>query len=271
MSGKLSMLENAEIVSQLRKKDLSSYPDPSRFKPLGQALWVLVTVKDNLKIKELRAEGISYVLAELKEIQLDEIAIARAFARASGKVRIHKTNRALSYEIMAAGREFLGGSKCSDLSGEVLFFTGENAWSDANEQFPKMIAKLQGNLCVVDPYYGHGTFYLLRKFGNERSIRFLSREMGAKEQKDVNLFRNDLQRFKKEFKNVELKRYTGSDQLHDRYIIADNALIIIGHGIKDIATKESFVVFLAEQMVQGFLPTLKQAFERRWRKSADIV
>ena len=271
MPGKLSLTQNALIVAQLKKKDLSSYADPSQLKPLGQALWVLAIVKDTLGTKALSAGTISYILAELVELPLDEIAIARAFARASKRVKTHKRDRELYYEIMAAGREFISESKRSHSVGEVLFFTGENAWSDANEQFPKMIAKLKGSLCAVDPYYGHGTFYLLRKFGKDRKIRFLSREMGAKEQKDLNLFRNDLQRFKKEFKNVELKRYSGSDQLHDRYIVADNALIIIGHGIKDIATKESFVVFLAEQMVRGFLPTLKQAFERRWKRSTDII
>lgn len=163
-------------------------------------------------------------------------------------------------------------AKISDPSFQdnVLFFTGQNSWTDPNKNFPKIIEMLEGDLCIVDPFYGNGTFYVLEKFGKTRKIRFLSSKLGDEEQGNLTKFDNNLKRFKKEFKNIELKKYDKYYELHDRYIIAKNALVVVGHGIKDLANKESFVIFLPEKLVKNFLPGLKQIFEQRWRKSGNI-
>lgn len=162
--------------------------------------------------------------------------------------------------------------KFSDhLSGSgVLFFTGKNPWTDPNKNFPKLIEMLEGDLCIVDPFYGNGTFFVLEKFGKKRQVRFLSSALGNDEQRNPIQFNSHLKRFKKEFKNIEMKKYNKLYELHDRYIIAENALVIIGHGIKDLADKESFVIFLSKTIVKTFLPTLKRIFEERWRKSGNI-
>jgi len=155
-------------------------------------------------------------------------------------------------------------------TGDVLFFTGKESWTDPNRNFPKLIDLLKGDLCIVDPFYGNGTFYVLDKFGKSRKIRFLSCQLGSIEQKNPTKFDIDLKRFRKEFKNIEMRKYDKPNELHDRYIIADNALIIVGHGIKDLADKESFVVFLPKILVAKFLPVLKKSFEERWKKSQNI-
>ncbi len=161
----------------------------------------------------------------------------------------------------------------SSLSSEdkVLFLTGKNAWTDSNKSFPSIIKILDGNLCIVDSFYGNGTFYTLEKFGKERKIRFLSGQLGHKEQKNINNFKINLKKFKKEFENIKMKRYDKFYELHDRYIIAKNTLVVIGHGIKDFGNKESFIIFLPKRLVSNFLPTLKKIFDERWKKSKDIT
>ena len=153
---------------------------------------------------------------------------------------------------------------------EVLFFTGKDSWTDPNKNFPNIIKMLKGELCIIDPFYGTGTFYVLEKFGKNRKIRFLSSELGSGEQRDIAQFDIGLKRFRKEFKNIEMRKYDKRYELHDRYIIADNAIVIIGHGLKDLADKESFVIFLPKKLVTKFLPLLKKKFEERWRKSNNL-
>ncbi|MFA4998595.1 MAG: hypothetical protein WC514_01095 [Candidatus Paceibacterota bacterium] len=153
----------------------------------------------------------------------------------------------------------------------TLFLTGNNAWTDSNKDLPSLIQMLDGDLCIVDPFYGNGTFFTLEKFGKKRKIRFLSAQLGREEQRNVTSFEIGLKKFKNEFKNIKLKRYDNFWELHDRYIIAENALVIIGYGIKDFANKESFVVFLPKKEVLVFLATLKNIFEKRWKKSNDIA
>lgn len=155
-------------------------------------------------------------------------------------------------------------------SNHAMFFTGVNAWTDPNKNFPKIISLLKGNLDIVDPFYGHGTFYVLEKFGKKRKIRFLTCTLGNDEQKNPSKFTIGLNRFRKEFKNIEMRKYPKSYELHDRYIIADNAFVVVGHGVKDLANRESFVIYLPNNLVKGFLPSLRKIFSLRWKMSSNI-
>ncbi|GAH52861.1 unnamed protein product [marine sediment metagenome] len=154
---------------------------------------------------------------------------------------------------------------------KVLFLTGKDAWTDSNKSLPSIIKMLDGDICIVDPFYGNGTFYTLAKFGKERKIRFLSGQLGNEERNNINDFNINLKKFKKQFKNIKMKRYDKFYELHDRYIIAENALVVVGHGIKDFGNKESFVIFLPKKLVLSFLPILKKVFDERWKKSNDIT
>lgn len=259
-----------EICRALKKKDLSKFPNPTDLKPLAQALWILEITKDSGVVNRLTAKAISYLLFQLREIPLDEKTILRAFARAGKKVKAHKEAGKVYYEITVLGRKFLQANSFLTSSMGVHFYSGEQSWSDLNKEFPKIIERLEGELCIVDRYYGNGTFHVLSLFGNDRKIRFLSSELGGEEQRNAEKFNKNLQRFKSEFKNIELRRYSNGYELHDRYIIAKNALVVIGHGIKDLGNKESFVIFLPKDFVHGFLPNLKAIFEHRWSNSTKI-
>jgi hypothetical protein len=154
---------------------------------------------------------------------------------------------------------------------KTLFLTGANAWTDSHKSLPSIIDMLDGDLCIVDPFYGNGTFFTLAKFGKGRKIRFLSAKLGDEEQRNITNFEINLKKFKKEFVNIKLKKYDKYYELHDRYIIAKNALVVVGYGIKDFANKESFVIYLPEKAVSKFLPNLKSVFEKRWKKANDIT
>lgn len=265
------MITSEEIVTVLRKKQLLSLFDGlENATVLIRGLRTLEIVKDHTDFKKLTASTISRILADLVEINVNEVAITRAFARAGSKVKSYAENWVHEYEIMKEGRLFLSTLNQFSESNGVFFFSGKNAWSDLNVNFPKMIALLKGDLCMVDPFYGYGTFTVLGKFGKQKKIRLLSAQLGNLEQQNQREFDDHLKRFKSEFKNIALKKYPKKYELHDRYIMADNALVIVGHGIKDVASKESFVVYLPGQMVSKFLPSLRDTFEERWKKGQNI-
>ena len=152
----------------------------------------------------------------------------------------------------------------------INFFSGKQAWTDANKNFIKLISKLRGGLQIVDPYYGIGTFDALSKFGKKINIKFLTARIGDDDKANYLAFNSNLAKFNKEFSNVQMRKFSKFYELHDRYIIADNALLIIGYGIKDLANKESFVVFLPKQAVKTVLPSIKKAFQLRWKNSRRL-
>lgn len=157
------------------------------------------------------------------------------------------------------------------IENEALFLTGNEAWTDTNKNLPNIIKILKGELRIIDPFYGNGTFFTLSKFGRDKKIKFLSSKLGNEEQNNLTNFNINLKKFKHEFQNIKLKKYDKFYELHDRYIIADNALVLVGYGIKDFANKESFLVFLPQKTVSKFLPILKTIFEKRWKESSDIA
>lgn len=170
--------------------------------------------------------------------------------------------------IMQPGRDFVDDQL---LEGEnVILFTGQEAWSDL-KKFTKIIKKLQGELYIVDPYYGNATLSILEKFGKHKKIKFLTAELGSTEQKNLQSFSNNLTRFKREFSNVEIRVINNKRELHDRYIIATNGIVVIGHGLKDFGIdKESFLIFLPKEISGKIIPILKNRFTSRWGKSTKI-
>jgi len=261
------MISDEEILRLLKKKDLSDYIDPSKLDILGKALWTLLIIKECTPIKKISSKCISYILSELEEIPLEDTSISRALARAGDKVKRYLgDDGTIFYEIMKEGREYLNNS--ANVSKNIYFFSGKEAWSDSNKVFPEIIKRLEGDLAIVDSYYGLGTLFNLSKFGDKRKIRFMTSRLGGNENEEK--FKKEFEKFKREFRNIEIRKYENFYQLHDRYILANNALVIIGHGIKDIGGKESFVIFLFQDEIKDIVSELKEVFEDRWKNSVNL-
>ena len=257
-------ISEEEIVEHLKRCNLSKYPDVSKLGPLENALWCLLVVKDNILVKRLTAKAINFILAHIKEINVDEKSIIRAFSRAGSKIKADKTNSKVFYEIMSPGKEYLTNIFINGNS-KIYFVNGSNAWSSTNKNLPTLIKKLSQEIIIIDPYYGLGTLYNLEKISENKEIRFLTSKIGSDENEDK--FKKEFLKFKNEFKNIQIKKYDKFYELHDRYIMSDNGLIIIGHGIKDLGSKESFIVALFDEEIKSLIPTLAESFEDKWKKS----
>ena len=74
----------------------------------------------------------------------------------------------------------------------------------------------------------------------------------------------------KEFPDSEFKAYPSPHELHDRYLLFDKEVWFVGHGIKDIGAKESFVVILQDPFGKEIRSTLRDSFDERWSNSPDF-
>jgi hypothetical protein len=93
-------------------------------------------------------------------------------------------------------------------------------------------------------------------------IKFLTRQVGSGE-KQATLTRA-ISDFKKEYgKDIEL-RITTSKELHDRYILSKTSFLIVGHGIKDLGSKESIIVFIEDRYGKEIRKTIMANFNVRW-------
>lgn len=76
--------------------------------------------------------------------------------------------------------------------------------------------------------------------------------------------------FKKERPNVELRLAARPHDLHDRYVLSDAKILIIGHGLKDIGTKESFVIVLPQTLAGDLLDDVQESFDEKWAKATPL-
>ena len=130
-----------------------------------------------------------------------------------------------------------------------------------------IINNLKGELKIVDPYCNEGTLDILKDV-RDREVKVLTRVENLRE-KQRDRFLREIEDFKSENKNIEFRSYPYKD-IHDRYVISSEFLAILGHSIKDLGSKESFVILLNRNTSKNIVDALNENFDRRWKQSKTI-
>lgn len=235
-------------------------------KPLEAGLWCLYVSKHDFGVDYLTYENLENILREFLDIPITAIQIKRAFAPAG--VKIMKNTHGEGYKISSPGEIYLRSLKKNEPLNIVYVHPDKPRTATKNlESLIKSIPK--DTLLICDPYYGLKTLEVLEVFvKHHKEIKFLTAKIGGGE-KATTLARA-ISEFKKENgKKVEIKVSSGND-LHDRYIIAKDRFFIIGHGIKDLGSKESLIVGVEDRYGKDIRKTITLVFQKRWA-SAKII
>jgi hypothetical protein len=258
----------------LAKAKLDGFPQQKHLdSPLDKALWALWVVQDHFQhnahdMSSLSSAEVSSIL-ETRGIALAELQVERALARAGDRVhrkKIHgDDSRRTYYKIMVRGKDYLR-DKYTGGGIRVCIADGKKPWSDRHLTFADLANELKGRICVLDKFYGVATLGILHHFKHAKAIDFLT----AKTNESAAVFKKELEIFKKEYPALEVRVYPNQHELHDRYVLTQNAVLIVGHGIKDLGTKESFVLLLKGEIAADMRETLLEKFNERWNRSAPV-
>jgi hypothetical protein len=263
----LKKLNNINLIKSFETVDVSDFPDFYNYsKPLEQGLWVLWVSKEKLQIKKLSAEQISKIIREVKEVSIDEKSISTSFNRAGKKVHPYKEEGVIYYEIMKAGKEYLLSNEKTK-SMTIFYFEPDKNYSSKRLLVKRVLSNLKGELRIVDPYSDLRTLDVMSSVKNK--ILFMSKLKNFNKTKDRDKFLRELQDFKTEHSNIEFRDYPNND-IHDRYIISDDLIVILGHSIKDLGGKESFAIVLNKRSSKNIHEALVENFNRRWKISNTI-
>ena len=154
-------------------------------------------------------------------------------------------------------------------TGPLTFYvTGQQPWSDRRLVVKEAMKKATGEVRILDKYFGMESLDFLLGFQKHRRIHFLTAHPARPT--EVARLQREIATFKREFPNAQFKSYPSPHELHDRYVLFDKAVWFIGHGIKDIGKKESFVVILQDPFGRDIRKTLFDSFEARWAMSPDF-
>lgn len=255
------------LVKRFCEADTSDIPDFDNYEnPLEMGLWVLWVAKDKLQIRKLTAEQIASIIRDDKEISIDVKSINNAFNRAKGKVHIYHENGEVYFEVMRPGKDHLL-SLLKEESVEVFYFEPGKKYSAKRILTRVILEELKGKLQIVDPYCGERTLDILRDVKN-KSIEFLTRVENISG-KEGSGFLRDLRDFKSEYKTIEFRNYPNTD-IHDRYVISEDSLVILGHSLKDLGSKESFAIILNKETSRNIVEALIENFNRRWKQATPL-
>lgn len=272
-----------ETIERIRKIDVSDFPDFYSCKtPLEMGLWVLRIAKEKLLIKTLTAEQIALIIRDAKEMTVSSRSINNAFTRAGNKIHIHNISGQIYFEIMKPGKIYLDSQlkrpEQPALNKEVeppvkkgsialFYFEPDKRFTSKKLLIKNILDNLGGEMRIVDPYCGERTLDILHNVKNS-SVKFLTRIENLNE-KDRGRFLRELKDFKTENPNVEFKSCPNKD-IHDRYIISPEHLVILGHSIKDLGAKESFSIMLNIHTNKNIVEDLIENFNRRWQQATTL-
>jgi hypothetical protein len=256
------------IIEMFQEIDASDFPDFRIYKkPLDRSLWVLWVSKEKLGIKKLTAEQIASIIRDVEEISIDAKSITNSFNRAGDKIHTYRTDKEMCFEIMKPGKDYLL-SQIKEGSVQVFYFEPERRYTSKRILSKNILGSFTGSeIRIVDPYCGQRCLDILGEI-KDTNIKFLTKieKLGEKEKGQ---FLRELKDWKSENPRVEFRNYPNTD-IHDRYIIATNSIVILGHSIKDLGAKESFAIMLKKDNCKDIFESLAQNFDRRWEQSSPL-
>ena len=232
-------------------------------KPLEAGLWCLYVSKQDFGTDYLTYENLENILREFLDIPITSKQIKKAFARAGKK--IIKNGKGEGYKISNPGEAYLRSLK-KDEPLNVVYINPDKPRT-ATKTLEGLIKSISKDILLIcDPYYGLKTLEVLELFAkHHKEIKFLTAKVGGGE-KSTTLNRA-VSDFKKEYnKKVEIKLFPGNE-LHDRYVIAKDRFFIIGHGIKDLGSKESLIVVVEDRYGKDIRKNITSVFNQRWAKT----
>jgi len=237
---------------------------PCQNSPLLLSLATLEIAATEAGVDLLTTEHIVACL-EAAGVSVKNTSVAKALARAAGRVATSKAESGeTQYRLMTKGKseveDILGGELMS-----VVRVEGGRPRT-ARLTLGEMLSGLTGSVRICDPYYGAKTLNSLDYIPKTCSIEFLT----AKTSESVTRLHGAVAEFIKERPKTEFRLAQKANELHDRYVLTPDTLLLLGHGLKDIGGKESFIIRLGYELVPDLIGELNNAFAARWAVATRI-
>jgi hypothetical protein len=255
----VSLLDTFRALDDGTKETLADIMSPRLL-----AFATLKIAKEKYGTDRLSAEHITACL-EAAGVAVRRVSVSRALASAHGYVAPAANDEGETvYSLMTKGHRqiepVLGGNRTA------VMRIDQGQPRTARLKLSEILGTLSGMVRICDPYYGIRTLDALDLLQKSVHVRFLTQKTNEAERK----LHGALRDFKTERPNVEFRVAPNAVGLHDRYIVTTDLLLILGHGLKDIGGKESFIVRLDKGMIPDLLKEVSASFDNKWNRSTQI-
>lgn len=253
-----SLLETFDNLEESIKEALADVHSPLK---LGLA--ALMLAKDRAKHASLSAEHIVAAL-EAAGVAIDKEQVTNAFSRAKDRITREIIDEEVHYKLMTKGRREV--EQRITQSGIAISFIEAGKPRSARKTLSEFLTVLTGDIRICDPYYGLRSLDTLELIPKTCAVRFLTAQTTEKTSALTGPFAD----FKKEHPQIEIRLFPNPKILHDRYLIAPDSLFLLGHGLKDIGNKESFIVRLSQEYASDLIGELQTSFDSKWTTAPPL-
>lgn len=254
-----SLLETFNALDDGLKENLADITSPRILSFIA-----LQIAHEQCGIERLSAEHISACL-ETAGVALKKIAVVRALASARSYVSSSRNDGEVFYKLMTKGKRIARDNLQRGCISVVRI--EHNQPRTARLELKKVFSALSGVVRICDPYYGIRTLDSLDCLSKTCTVKFLTQKTNEAGRKLTGALKD----FKKERPNTEIRIASKASGIHDRYVVTRTDLLILGHGLKDIGGKESFLVKLDSRLTPDLVNETISAFESRWKLATTFV
>jgi len=188
-----------------------------------------------------------------------------AAARATPRLVIRSASRRRSFRLAQPGERALAATGGAIA---VVRIAADKPFT-AREQLSEILSSLRGTVRISDPYYGARTADALSACTGAQEVRMITGKAGGGESEAA--ARRVLVDLTRERRNVHVSIAPPGQLPHDRYLLTGTELIIVGHGLKDIGSRESFVIRLPRSLVGDIAAQSGAAFDALWKVATPIA
>jgi hypothetical protein len=232
-------------------------------KPLMLALAALLLAEDRAGAQRLTAADIVTAL-EAADVSVTEKQVAGALAMADALVSRKVIASKNSYSLMTVGRRRV--QPLLSIGPIQVSYIEAGSPRSSRMHLAEMLTRLKGPICICDPYYGARSLESLAQIPQPCASRFLTSTTTESPAK----LAGPLQDFHREHPNVEMRMLATPNTLHDRYIVTQDSLFLMGQGIKDIGNKDSFIVVISRSYAADAVDEVDRRFARLWAIATPI-
>lgn len=254
-----SLLETFRSLDATVKDTLADIDSPMQL-----SFAVLDIAASEAGTDRLTAEHITACL-EAAGVSLSRLSISRALSRAGARVsRTTSIDGEQQYRLMTKGKREVGSVLGGEMMAVVRIESGRPR--TARLRLGEMLGGLRRLVRICDPYYGARTLDMLDHVPDSCKIRFLT----ARTSESKTKIKRAIQEFVRERPNSEFRITSTPQEIHDRYIVTADSLLLLGHGLKDIGGKESFVIRVGKNVAPDLLKDVRATFDTRWKAGTSI-
>ncbi len=229
--------------------------------PLRVGIATLTIAKEECGVEYLSVDEIVQALHDAG-VAASPVAIQKAFSRGGNRIASRHLDGVAKYKVMVPGIQEVR-SLVSEGNIELVHVEAGQPRT-SRKKLSEILSGLVGIVRISDPYFGEHTLDALEAVPEGCQTKFMTARIVG-DQAKLKRLTADLQ---VERPNLEVRLFPDPRKLHDRYVHSDAKLIIVGHGLKDIGNKESFVISVDETVARELIETIRVGFDSKWEDAA---